>query len=124
MLRPIEPIRPSLSSKYLKERVELAGAENVVQKHDYEIDAARDLNGLAPYLQCWEQHKRRSRLPSLGDFDEVRRTVGLSGVHLVETPTAEAETPTLLLCVTKACTLGSQASWAMMSSSPSSYSGS
>lgn len=89
MLRPIEPVEPDLSSKFLKERFELTGTSNVVEKHDYSLEAARKVSGLAPYLECWEQHRKRRRLPSLRDFDAVRESIGLSGVHLVETPTSE-----------------------------------
>lgn len=89
MLRPIEPVEPDLSSKFLRERITLASNSNVVEKRDYEIDAAREISGLAPYLECWEQHLRDQHLPSLRDFDAVRESIGISGVHLVETPTAE-----------------------------------
>lgn len=89
MLRPIEPVEPDLSSKFFKERIKLASNSNVVEKRDYRVDAARNITGLAPYLECWEQHRRDRRLPSLRDFDALRETIGLSGVHLVETPTAE-----------------------------------
>lgn len=89
MLRPIEPVEPDLSSKFFKERIMLASNNNVVEKRDYEIDAAREISGLAPYLECWEQKRRNRRLPSLRDFDAVRESIGISGVHLVETPTAE-----------------------------------
>lgn len=89
MLRPIEPLEQDLSSKFLKERIELTGAENVIQKQDYVIDGARAVDGLAPYLECWEEHRRSDRLPSLRDFDAVLESIGLSAVHLVETPTAE-----------------------------------
>lgn len=90
-MRPIEPIRPTLSSKFLQERVKLTSPDNVVQKHDYAIEAVHKANGLAPYLECWEENRRKDRLPSLQDFDAVRDSVGISGVHLVETPTDKFE---------------------------------
>ena len=89
MLRPIEPIESDLNSRFLRDRIKLADSGNVVDKHDYAVDAAREVSGLAPYLECWEQHRRRGRLPKVNSFDTVREKIGISGVHLVETPSAE-----------------------------------
>lgn len=90
-MRPIEPIRPSLDSDSLLERFEFADPDGVVQKHDFKLDAARSVTGFAPYLECWEQHRRRSRLPSIQDFDAVREAVGIVGVHLVDIPSTDVE---------------------------------
>lgn len=90
-MRPIEPIRPTLSPRFLQDRIELTGADNVVQKYDYAVEAVRKVHGLAPYLECWEQHRRKDYLPSLQDFDVVREAIGISGVHLVETPSSQFE---------------------------------
>lgn len=89
MLRPIEPIEPGLSTRFLTNRTMLSDAGNVVEKHDYALEAARDVSGLAPYLECWQQHRQRNQLPQLDSFDVVRRRVEISGVHLVETPSPE-----------------------------------
>ena len=83
MLRPIEPVAPDLSLRFLKGRIKLASTANVVEKDDYDINAARDVKGLAPYLECWEENRKDRRLPSLRDFDSVRESIGISGVHIV-----------------------------------------
>lgn len=90
-MRPIEPIRPTLSPKFLQNRIELGGTDNVVLKHDYAVDAVRKVSGLAPYLACWEENRQRDRLPKLQDFDAVREAVEISGVHLVDTPSRKFE---------------------------------
>ena len=89
MLRPIEPFAPDISSKFLMERTRFADADNVVEKHDYVIDAAREVGVLAPYFECWEQHRLPDRLPRLASFDAVRETSDIPGIHLIETPTSE-----------------------------------
>ncbi len=89
MLRPIEPIEADLNSKFLRERIRLADSGNVIEKHDYALDAAHEVTGLAPFLECWEQNRRTAGLPKLRDFDAVREKSEIAGVHLLETPTAE-----------------------------------
>lgn len=89
MLRPIEPIELDLNSRFLRERIRLADAGNVIEKHDYAVDAAREVSGLAPFLECWEQNRQTRSLPKLNDFDAVREQSEIAGVHLLETPTAE-----------------------------------
>lgn len=89
MLRPIEPTELDLNSRFLRERIKLADAGNVIEKHDYAVDAAREVSGLAPFLECWEQNRQTRRLPKLRDFDAVREQSEIAGVHLLETPTAE-----------------------------------
>ena len=87
MLRPIEPLESELSSKFLKEQIELTASDTVIQKQDYTAEGAHSVNGLAPYLECWKEHRGVNRLPSLRDFNSIWDSVGLSAVHLVETPT-------------------------------------
>lgn len=87
LLRPIEPISPTLSSRFLQKRIELPSPDNLVLKHDYDVDAVREVDGLAPYFECWEQHRKSDRFPDLQDFAAVRGAVELSGVHVVDTPT-------------------------------------
>ena len=87
MLQPVEPLEAELSAQFLRDQFELTASGTKIRKLDYSADGARTVLGLAPYFECWEEHRSEGRLPSLSDFDAVLNSTGLSAVHLVDTPT-------------------------------------
>ncbi|NNG04282.1 MAG: DNA repair protein RadC [Inquilinus sp.] len=70
----------------------MTDVDGVVQKQDYRLDAARRVAGFAPFLECWESHRQRDRLPTVSDFDPLRDTIGIAGIHLIDAPSTDAGT--------------------------------
>ena len=86
-------MEPGLNRRFVLERRELFGraADVSIVRDEYLVNSALDLDDFAPFVAQWNQCNVRRKLPSVSDFDDLRKTAPVAAVHLVDTSSDKAD---------------------------------
>ncbi|MEE8271411.1 MAG: hypothetical protein V3R98_06740, partial [Alphaproteobacteria bacterium] len=90
-MKPITPFQSKLSAHHLLERKEVVAANGntSVRRDEYRLDVAHCLPEFAPFLECWNANRHYADLPTLKDFDGLRHSSSIAGIHLVDVACAD-----------------------------------